>query len=145
MKTLRAELRSDFGIKIGTRTGKGAIHKWRQLKFRDFGPPPPLVRIPSIEITQPRPPFVRNRPTPPPPLLADVICECPQSGYGMISSDHLYWRRKYYLPMVAWTWGGKIAFSSLLQAEQRNFFTSYSRNRREVIFPAPVYYHISSS
>ena len=39
----------------------------------------PLVRILSIEITQPPPPFVRNRPTPPAPLAADVICEWPLS------------------------------------------------------------------
>ena len=46
-------------------------------KFSRFWTPSPLVRILSIEITQPPPPIVRNRPPPSLPLTADVICEWP--------------------------------------------------------------------
>ena len=49
-----------------------------------------------------------------------------------------YWAGIHYFPMVAWIWGEIIAFSSLLQAGERNFFTSYLRNQWEVINPCPV-------
>ena len=48
-------------------------------KFSRFWTPSPLVRILSIEITQPPPPIVRNRPPPFRPLTADVICEWPHT------------------------------------------------------------------
>ena len=33
-----------------------------------------------------------------------------------------YWAGIYYFPSVAWIWGEKIAFSCLLQAEERRLF-----------------------
>ena len=50
----------------------------------------------------------------------------------------LYWAGIYYFPSVAWIWGEKIAFSSLLQAGEHNFITIDSRNRWKVINPSPV-------
>ena len=58
----------------------GAMHKWRLLNFRDFGPPPSpcqkFWQICSTKITQP--PLLRQILTDPlPPPTADVICACP--------------------------------------------------------------------
>ena len=52
----------------------GAVHKWRQLNFQDFGPPPP--RQYQIHATSFLP-LVRKWPTPSLPLSTDVICEWP--------------------------------------------------------------------
>ena len=46
-------------------------------KFSGFLTPSPLVRIFTIEITQPPPPTVRICVPPSLPLSADVICEWP--------------------------------------------------------------------
>ena len=54
----------------------------------------------------------------------------------------IYWGQKYYFPPVACIWGEKIAFSCLQQAEERNFFTSFSQNLGFVDLPIPVYHDL---
>ena len=71
-------------------------------------------------------------------LFQPVKCALCTSFSWKCKHTLVYRDRQKYASQALWIWGEKIAFSSLLQAEERNFFTSYSRNQWEVINPSPV-------
>ena len=58
------------------------------------------------------------------PLGSDYLSKI----WGSLHNQSTYWAGIYYLPLVAWILGKKIALSCLLKAGKHNFFTSYSRN-----------------
>ena len=56
----------------------------------------------------------------------------------MISVLETYRDRQIHKPQVPRIRGEKVAFSCLQQAEERTFFTSFSRNLGFVYLPIPV-------
>ena len=57
----------------------------------------------------------------------------------------LYRVRQIHKPQVLWKWSEKVAFFCLLQAGERNFLFSYSRNLGFVDLPIPVEHNVGLS
>ena len=64
--------------------------------------------------------------------------QCEGGDYQNLVFKHLYRDRQIHKPQVPRIRGLKVAFSCQQQAEERNFFTSFSQNLGFVDLPIPV-------